>query len=403
MACFIFVCIFSVQGKAASTQGSLQDIQKARNNLQKTLQAQQDAVTRHEILMHKAMSKARLSNKQLRNLNKKQQKLETTLKRTKLRLQDLTHRQEQLEKGETFLQTRQEQATLMLSYLLPVAENVKKTPELMLVSPRQNNSDALLTPALLQANLNMTQQEADRIAKAQNTIHQRHEILDQQESLLLHQNLIQQKRKKQGDEQTRQVLKQNLADQQALETEEKKLQLARKNMQDLTAEIESIAKREALLKKRLEAKAKRLAQHHKIAQAHKVEQAAQALNTGKGIARGQGLAPVKGIIITHWHQNTEAGPSTGVTYKVSNAAPVMAPCDGRLLYTGAFRSFGNMVILDCGHSQRFVLAGFGRISASVEQHVNRKKILGTMPDTGGTLFVQLRQGTHIVNPAPFLQ
>ncbi|MDF7678641.1 peptidoglycan DD-metalloendopeptidase family protein [Acetobacteraceae bacterium ESL0709] len=392
-----------MQAKSVSAQNALQQVQKARTELQKTLKAQQTAVTRHEALMRSAASKAQLSTRQLRALNKKQKKLEATLRLTQRRLSLLVRQQEQLEKGEATLKARQDETTLSLVRTLPAAENLQKSPELLLLMPDNGENDALLAPSLIQARLTMQQKEADRITTARKAIHQQQETLDQQTGYLQNQNILQQKRKRHSDQQALLARQQNLEDQQTLETERQKLHQARKNMQDLTNEIERIAQRETLLKKRLEEQARLLARRHQMAQARKVEQAAQSLSAGKGVARGQGSAPVQGTLVTHWHQTTEAGPATGLTYKVSGAAPVSAPCDGRLLYTGAFRSFGNMVILDCGRSQRFVLAGFGAISASTGQHVSRRNTLGTMPSEGGELFVQLRQGTHIINPAPFLR
>ncbi|NVN11264.1 murein hydrolase activator EnvC family protein, partial [Nguyenibacter vanlangensis] len=114
---------------------------------------------------------------------------------------------------------------------------------------------------------------------------------------------------------------------------------------------------------------------------------------------------------------TEAGPATGITYAPPSGATVRAPCAGQVDFAGAFRSYGQMVILDCGRHYRFVLAGMGSLDVSAGQSLAKGAPMGTMPgwSSGGgsgggksggggrpSLFVQLRRGGAVIDPAPFL-
>jgi len=106
----------------------------------------------------------------------------------------------------------------------------------------------------------------------------------------------------------------------------------------------------------------------------------------------------------------EAGPSSGLSYQAAPGARVFSPCRGRVVFAGPFRSFGQLVIVDCGGGYHFVLAGFDRIDLSVGQAVASGAPVGVMPDwnprtSGGrpSLYVELRRSGQAVNPAPFLR
>ncbi|WP_264812523.1 murein hydrolase activator EnvC family protein, partial [Gluconacetobacter sacchari] len=125
-----------------------------------------------------------------------------------------------------------------------------------------------------------------------------------------------------------------------------------------------------------------------------------------GTPAGRG-APVPGTIVTAWGTTTESGPATGITYAPPSGATVRAPCAGQVDFAGVFRSYGQMIILDCGRHDRFVLAGLGALAVSTGQALAHGAPVGRMPDWAGqgarpTLFVQLRHGGGAVDPAPFL-
>jgi septal ring factor EnvC (AmiA/AmiB activator) len=89
---------------------------------------------------------------------------------------------------------------------------------------------------------------------------------------------------------------------------------------------------------------------------------------------------------------------------------VVSPCGGRIVFAGPFRSFGLLLIVDCGGGYHFVLAGFQRLDAQVGQSVQPGEPVGIMPNwdprasaTRPSLYVELRQNGQPVNPAPFLR
>lgn len=183
---------------------------------------------------------------------------------------------------------------------------------------------------------------------------------------------------------------------------QKEIASATEKAGNLEEAIAAIEKTQADIQARLAQQAEALARRHQAEKAKDVSRQAESLGAGDGVSRGGGQGPVSGTVLTGWHQHTESGPATGITYTAHASAIVRAPCAGQIDFAGPFRSFGNMIILDCGHHYRFVLAGFGKLSASSGQHVGRKAVLGAMSAEGGHLFVQLRAGSKAVDPRPYL-
>ncbi|MFT8675489.1 MAG: peptidoglycan DD-metalloendopeptidase family protein [Acetobacter sp.] len=117
-----------------------------------------------------------------------------------------------------------------------------------------------------------------------------------------------------------------------------------------------------------------------------------------------GLKPVAGTLVSDWGSPTESGPATGRTYRTPAGAGVRAPCTGGVDFAGTFRTYGQMVILNCGQHYRFVLAGLSVLSVETGQSLTKGAPVGQMGSSGSsaTLFIQLRHGQKTVNPAPFL-
>jgi septal ring factor EnvC (AmiA/AmiB activator) len=126
--------------------------------------------------------------------------------------------------------------------------------------------------------------------------------------------------------------------------------------------------------------------------------------------KGQLVAPVAGTVIRAWGETTDAGPSSGISYNTPPAARVVSPCSGRVVFADAFRSYGLLLIVDCGGGYHAVLAGFERMDYKVGQSVQAGEPVGVMPgwEPGSSgrrpsLYVELRRDGQPVNPAPWLK
>lgn len=116
-------------------------------------------------------------------------------------------------------------------------------------------------------------------------------------------------------------------------------------------------------------------------------------------------APVAGHIIQTFGATTLAGPATGITYNAAPGARVVAPCSGPVQFADTFQSYGELVILDCGQSNLFVLSGMAKLDVSAGQRVARGQPVGEMasfdpknPAKQPQLYVELRQNGTPVNP-----
>ena len=139
-------------------------------------------------------------------------------------------------------------------------------------------------------------------------------------------------------------------------------------------------------------------------------QQALATPTGAGTispaarAGGQLVVPVIGPVVRHWGDPADGGPATGMTFKAPPGARVVAPCGGRVVFGQPFRSFGLLMIVDCGGGYHAVLSGLERLDAAVGQSVQSGEPVGVMPSgKAGELYVELRTNGQAVNPAPWLR
>jgi len=152
---------------------------------------------------------------------------------------------------------------------------------------------------------------------------------------------------------------------------------------------------------------------HRVDDAARTEQEALARPILSNMAepRGQLTAPVAGGIVRAFGADTEAGPANGLSYASPPNARVVCPCGGRVVFAGPFRSFGLLMIVDCGNSYHFVMSGLERLDAQVGQIVRAGEPVGVMPgwdprsgdSRRPTLYLELRKDGVPVNPAPFLR
>ncbi|TPG58985.1 hypothetical protein EAH89_06380, partial [Roseomonas nepalensis] len=111
-------------------------------------------------------------------------------------------------------------------------------------------------------------------------------------------------------------------------------------------------------------------------------------------------APVAGTV----QRDFGEGGANGQTWSASPGARVVSPCGGRVVFAGPFRSYGRMLIVDCGGGYHFVLAGLDRLDAEPGQRVLAGEAVGTLGNPGGSgggrasLYLELRRAGQPVDP-----
>lgn len=131
--------------------------------------------------------------------------------------------------------------------------------------------------------------------------------------------------------------------------------------------------------------------------------------------RGRLMLPAAGRISRHFGDKDEiTGSSMGEMLETAANATITSPSDGVVLYAGAFRSYGQLLILDVGGGYHIVLAGMQRIDVSQGQFVLAGEPVGAMGekllasaasmDVGNgapMLYIEFRKDGKPVDPAPW--
>jgi murein hydrolase activator len=122
-------------------------------------------------------------------------------------------------------------------------------------------------------------------------------------------------------------------------------------------------------------------------------------------ARGHLLTPASGELMRRYGESDELGvTSKGITYETRPAAQVIAPYDGRVLFAGPFKGYGQILIIEHGDGYHSLLAGLDRVESPVGQWLAAGEPVGVMPKgvTKPHLYLELRHNGQPINPLPWL-
>lgn len=111
------------------------------------------------------------------------------------------------------------------------------------------------------------------------------------------------------------------------------------------------------------------------------------------------LAPVKGRLIKKY-----GGGENGLTLSAVSRSDVKAPYNGRVEFAGAFKDYGNVVIINVGEGYFLLLTGLGNTIVDIGDKLSRGTIIGALPAsrTGkAELYIELRKGSGSVDPSPW--
>ncbi len=135
-----------------------------------------------------------------------------------------------------------------------------------------------------------------------------------------------------------------------------------------------------------------------------------AFGSAKGIIR----LPVNGVKTRDYGApDGLGGAEKGISVATRPGAQVTAPCDGWVVYSAPYRSYGQLLILNAGDGYHVLLAGMERISVDVGQFVLTGEpvaVMGTGPQVASAivagsgqpvLYIEFRKDGTSVDPAPW--
>lgn len=132
-------------------------------------------------------------------------------------------------------------------------------------------------------------------------------------------------------------------------------------------------------------------------------------------ARGMLPLPVNGRILSRFGENDSYGLKTrGISLETRARSVVISPADGWVAYSGQFRSFGQMLILNVGSGYYILLAGFETANVEVGQFVLMGEPIASMGEkstlspallavkgSDPVLYVEFRKENGSIDPNPW--
>jgi murein hydrolase activator len=130
--------------------------------------------------------------------------------------------------------------------------------------------------------------------------------------------------------------------------------------------------------------------------------------------RGHLRLPVNGVKVREFGSTDGAGGThRGESIATRGGAQITSPCDGWVVYAGAFRSYGQLLILNAGGGYHVLLAGMERISVDLGQFVLTGEpvaVMGSGSQVSAAaatkskqpvLYVEFRKDGAPIDPSPW--
>lgn len=133
-------------------------------------------------------------------------------------------------------------------------------------------------------------------------------------------------------------------------------------------------------------------------------------------AKGKLPFPAQGQILRRYGEKDSLGEQAqGVMIATRKGAQVTVPADGKVEFAGAFRSYGQVLILNPGDGFRVLLAGMKNVTPSVGEFLRAGEPIGEMGDGPASvtlfgevvqdgrpvLYIEFRDGSEAIDSGPW--
>ncbi len=124
------------------------------------------------------------------------------------------------------------------------------------------------------------------------------------------------------------------------------------------------------------------------------------------LSRGSLRYPAVGHISGRYGETVRRGVTRkGLTIETRDSAQVIAPYDGKVVFAGNFRGYGQLLIIDHGEGYHSLLAGMSRIDGIMGQYLLSGEpvgVMGSQIESKPALYIELRRNGQPINPVPWL-
>ena len=118
-------------------------------------------------------------------------------------------------------------------------------------------------------------------------------------------------------------------------------------------------------------------------------------------AKGQMTRPITGPLLRNYGSGEK-----GLTYTGSSRGQVLAPYAGRIEFSGPFKNYDQVVILNVGDGYFILLTGLGEVFSKAGDNVRLGEPVGSLPYSATSkpnLYIELRKNGKPLNPAPWFE
>lgn len=156
--------------------------------------------------------------------------------------------------------------------------------------------------------------------------------------------------------------------------------------------------------RQIEAERKKKQEQEEAAQ--KIAKLTSFFPTGSSFEKAKGSLPypVVGQIVENYGDATVKGMhAKGLTISTRPGAILRAPFKGTVLFSGPFKSYGKMLIVDCMDGYLLLLAGLDDINAFTGQEVIAGEPVGKMGSDRTKLYIEIRKDGQAIDPGPWFR
>lgn len=302
------------------------------------------------------------------------------------RLHDIEGRIETLTARKTSLDETLKSERASILKLILILERIRKTPPQAMLAKPDSPYKVAQTALLMENIIPAVKRHADNLKSNLETLDQvSQDLSEEQDALSIENEDLKSKRKELHAlmDQKERIFSKTNNDLQAKEITIQNISLKAKNLEELVKKLQIEEQREI---DRMEA-ANILRRKPLVS-----------------VSDGEAQLPISGIIRVAYHDKDDVGAeSKGITIEGRSGGLVIAPLGGKIQFTGMFKRYGNIIIIEHSGGYHSLIAGLDEITGSVGDFVNSGEPIGVLPDSSlnprPKLYYELRQNGTPVNPS----